>query len=192
MGTLINTRRAAVVLTLVFLLACVLAASPAFADVTTRTQGEAIPSSALSGTWMVYGGEVGLDGGQAIYSNTAGNTLTFPFTGTGIDWIGVIAPTCGNADVWVDGETPVTVDLHISTPAEYNKKLWARAGLSSGPHVLHIRVQGNGNVNVDALDVHTPSPPVVSTPASSPWSLALLAAFGLGGVGFLVAKKRAA
>jgi hypothetical protein len=141
---------------------------------------------------MVYGGEVGLSGGQGIYSNTAGDTLTFPFNGTGIDWIGVIAPTCGNADVWVDGGAPVTINLHVSTPAEYNKTLWSKTGLSNGAHTLHIRVQGNGNVNVDAVDVHTPDPPVVSTSASSPWSLAFLAAFGLAGVGVLVAKKRAA
>jgi hypothetical protein len=151
-------------------------AGTAYAAV-TQTEGESISPSAFTGPWMVYS-EPPLSKGSGIYSYTANSTLTFPFTGDGITWIAAIAPTCGQAQVWVDGQAPQTISLNIATPAEYLKTVWTWSG-SNGSHVLHINVVGNGNVNVDRLDVNAPAP-VVSTPASSPWTLALMAILGLG------------
>jgi hypothetical protein len=172
---------------LVLLLVGLVFSAAAVAGV-VRVEGESIPSGAFSGNWIVYGGEPGLSAGQGIYSNTANDTLTYAFTGTEIAWIGVYAPTCGQADVWVDGQTPVAVNLYISTPAEYGKTIWSKQGLSAGNHTLHIRVHGTGNINVDALDITTPDP-VVSTPASSPWSIALAVAFA-GAIGAVALRRK--
>jgi hypothetical protein len=178
-------------LALIILVVGMLAATAAYADVITYTEAESVFPTGFVGTWTVYGGEEGLSGGFGVYSRTADNTFSFPFKGTGIDWMGVIAPTCGQADVWVNGETPVPISLYVATQPEYGKTLWTRTGLPDGDHVLNIRVHGTGNINVDRLAVHTPDPVVVSTPASSPWSLALLALVGVvGAAGAVSVKKR--
>ena len=189
MRTLSNGRKLSLVLALGGLVAFLLVASAGFADVVTRIEGESIPSSAFSGTWMAYS-EPDLSNLNGIYSHTTNDTLTYPFSGTGVDWIAAIAPTCGPADVWVDNETAETITLYIATPAEYKKTVWSKIGLSDGPHTLHIRVAGTGNVNVDALDIHTPDPVVVSTPALSSWGVALLAGLGLVAVALSVSRRR--
>ena len=123
-----------------------------------------------------------------------GATATLTFTGTGVDWIVSKWYNRGYAAVSLDGGPEPFVDLYapgipgdVST-VSYQQPAWFVRNLANEEHTLRIRVTGTGSasavspylVTVDAFDVY--DYPVVSTPASSPWSVALI-----GMVGFAVA-----
>ncbi len=211
--------------------------------------------------WFYY--TLGADsGGSYTYNALSGASAAFPFTGTGVVWASVKAGNCGIAQVWVDSEAPVLVNLYNATTLR-QQVIWSRTGLSNGPHTLHIVNTGTSdppsgvrNIGIDYFDVLSPSdivasagsngsvspagtsavdygasatytiapapgyhvadvlvdgssvgavtsyqfinvtgahtisasfaadPPVVSTPASSPWSMALAV---LAAIGFVVA-----
>jgi hypothetical protein len=173
-----------------------LAAGPALADVKTRSEQNG-PGVTYTGVWNNWSDPL-LSGGSYTWMNSPGGA-TFTFSGTGVDWIGLKHSYTGFGEVSVDGGPWTQVNLYSASP-QYQQVLWSRTGLVNGPHTLAIRwtglhplgpqaVYGGGLpphnpaalLNVDAFDVYTPSP-VVSTPASSPWSLALLALAGLAGI----------
>jgi beta-galactosidase GanA len=93
------------------------------------------------------------------FSNTAGDSLTVPFTGTAIRWIGSQTGNHGFADVYLDGVKQATVDCSGS---QSQAVLFSRAGLTDGPHTLKIVVDGShasgstdNFVSIDAIDVPT-------------------------------------
>ena len=92
----------------------------------------------------------------------AGASLTLPFRGTGINWVGYRGPDAGIAQVQVDGGAPTEVDLYSPT-ATYQPVVFAATGLADVIHTLTIQVTGRKNaastaarVVVDAFDVMTP------------------------------------
>jgi hypothetical protein len=185
----------------VMLLGCLVLASAAFGAVTRYEDNDA--GIIYSAGWAPYS-NARYTAGRCEYSGTAGDTATFNFTGTGIGWFSVMAPDQGLAEAWVDSEAPQTVDRYSPTytlPLDPPKHLevWSRQGLSNGPHTLHIRVLGQKSpaapvgsnvwVTVDALDVTT-APPVVSTSASSTWSIAFSVLVGLALAGMLIKGRR--
>jgi beta-galactosidase GanA len=91
------------------------------------------------------------------FSNTAGDSLTVPFTGTAIRWIGSKTNNHGNADVYLDGVKQATVDCSGS---QSQAVLYQATGLTAGPHTLKIVVDGahasgstDNFVSVDAIDL---------------------------------------
>ena len=91
-----------------------------------------------------------------------GETVTLPFRGTGIKWIGYTGPDAGIAQVQIDGGAPVEVDLYSPT-AKYQALVWMVKGLADGNHTLTITTTGGRNpaasaarVVVDAVDVMVP------------------------------------
>ncbi len=98
------------------------------------------------------------------FSNAAGDTLTIPFTGTAIRWIGSKTNNHGYADVYLDGVKQTTVDC---SGGQSQAVLYQASGLSAGSHTLKIVVDGNhasgstdNFVSVDAIDL----PPDASSP----------------------------
>lgn len=92
----------------------------------------------------------------------AGETVTLPFRGTGIKWIGYTGPDAGIAQVQIDGGAPVEVDLYSPT-AKYQAMVWMVKGLADGNHTLTITTTGRrhaaasaARVVVDAVDVMVP------------------------------------
>jgi hypothetical protein len=178
-------------------------AAPAFAGVTRYEQTD--PSVAYTGTWT-NSSLPGHSGGSVLYSSQVNATATFSFTGTGVVWIAAKWYNRGIAAVSLDGGPEQMVDLYApgvsgdTSTVSFQQAVYSASGLSNGPHTLRIRVTGNHNaaattpylITVDAFDVTTPDPPppVVSTSASSPWSIAVLAVLGLAGAGAVYAVRR--
>ncbi len=93
---------------------------------------------------------------------TAGQTVTVPFRGTAIGWIGFRGPDAGIATAAVDGGAPTTIDLYAPT-ATYQPIVFTANGLADANHTLTITATGQKNaastgmrVVVDAFDVVTP------------------------------------
>jgi beta-galactosidase GanA len=105
------------------------------------------------------------------FSRTAGDSLTVPFSGTAIRWIGSKTNNHGLADVYIDGVKQATVDCSGS---QNQAVLFAASGLTDGTHTLKIVVNGTHSagstdnyVSIDAIDLSsgaqsgTPTYPVV-------------------------------
>jgi hypothetical protein len=93
---------------------------------------------------------------------TAGETLTLPFRGTAISWIGYRGPDAGIATVQMDGGAASEVDMYSPT-AKYQPVVFTASGLADASHTLTIQATGRKNaastaarVVVDAFDVTTP------------------------------------
>lgn len=105
-----------------------------------------------TGTWT-RAGFAPASSGFVKYSATAGDRVTFTFTGTEAAWIGSRATNRGQARVYVDGVYSQTVDLHsASTVAQAIafRAAWA----TSGTHTITIEVVGTAGhpkVDVDAF-----------------------------------------
>ncbi len=98
---------------------------------------------------------------SAHETSTAGETVSLPFRGTAIAWVGYRGPDAGIAQVQVDGGAPTEVDLYSPT-AIYQPVVFSMA-LGDGNHTLTITATGRRNpaatgtrVVVDAFDVTTP------------------------------------
>jgi beta-galactosidase GanA len=130
---------------------------------TTYTYDDADPALQYSGAWSHVGAEQSYTAGEyhqtESFSNTTGDSLSVPFTGTGIRWIASKAANHGLADVYLDGTKVATVDTY--GPSTVNQQVqWSASGLADGPHTLKIVVTGQRNpsssgffVPVDAIDV---------------------------------------
>ena len=104
------------------------------------------------------------------FSNPAGDSLTVPFTGTAIRWIGSKTNNHGYADVYLDGVKQATVDCSGS---QSQAVLYSKTGLTDGPHTLKIVVDGthasgstDNFVSIDAIDL--PPAPRPRTPRTRP------------------------
>ncbi|MET9908481.1 beta-galactosidase [Streptomyces sp. NPDC006476] len=93
------------------------------------------------------------------FSNKAGDSLTVPFDGTAIRWIGSKTDNHGYADVYLDGTKVATVD---DSGGENQAVIFQKTGLPAGSHTLKIVVAGSHSsastdnyVAIDAIDVPT-------------------------------------
>ncbi len=95
------------------------------------------------------------------FSKVAGDTLTVPFSGTAVRWIGPRTNNHGLADVYVDGVKQATVD---DSGGQNQAVIFQKTGLADGQHTLKIVVDGSHSsgstdnyVSIDAIDVPTSS-----------------------------------
>lgn len=173
--------------TCIVLLVGLLAAGPAYAA-TTRIE-DTDSGWVYTGTWATVsnashsGGTMHLNTGVT----TPPGTAQISFTGTDVNLVFYGFRTYGIAAVSIDGGPDVLVDMYRAN-GTYQNVVPIATGLANTSHTLTIRNSGTRNplasgfgFDVDAIDVTVPDPPVVSTPASSPWSIALglVAAVGL-------------
>jgi hypothetical protein len=120
-------------------------------------------SSAITytGSWGHASGESGPYAGTNSYSNTAGDTATLSFTGTGVTLHAVTAPNHGIAAVSVDGGAETQVDEY-ATARTGDVAVWTSPTLSSGTHTVKVRVTGTQRsaatgdyVTVDRFEITT-------------------------------------
>ncbi|MFB9834275.1 beta-galactosidase [Actinoallomurus acaciae] len=123
------------------------------------------PALKYSGSWS-HVADQSYTGGDykhtESFSNTAGDSVTVPFTGTAVRWIGSRTNNHGYADVYLDGVPQTTVD---DSGSANQAVLFAKSGLTDGPHTLKIVVDGRHGsgstddyVSVDAIDLSVPGP----------------------------------
>ncbi|MGN7800442.1 X2-like carbohydrate binding domain-containing protein [Leifsonia sp. 22587] len=77
-------------------------------------------------------------------TKTAGASVSYAFTGTGVDWIGATAPDQGVVDVYIDGKLVKRVDTHSDT-RRTQQTLFSATGLRAGPHTF-MAVKESGDV----------------------------------------------
>jgi alpha-amylase len=107
-------------------------------------------------------------GGTAAGSLTAGDRVTFTFTGTGVRWLGELGPDNGGiARVSLDGVFVQEVDTYAPSPdpahhTVFQAEHFKTTGLADTTHTLTIEVTGRqdpaaarATVVVDAFDVMT-------------------------------------
>ncbi|MGH8963366.1 MAG: beta-galactosidase, partial [Jatrophihabitantaceae bacterium] len=129
------------------------------------------PDAALqyTGTWSHVANQSYTGGdykNTESFSNVKGDSLSVPFTGTAVRWIGPKTNNHGYADVYLDGTKVATVDCSGS---QNQAVLYQTSGLADGPHTLKIVVDGthasgstDNFVSVDAIDV--PTGPTTTNP----------------------------
>jgi len=95
-------------------------------------------------------------------TTAAGASVTLPFRGTAIGWVGYTGPDGGIATVQIDGGAPTQVDTYSPT-AKYQPIVFSSGGLSDANHTLTITATGQKNaastssrIVVDAFDVINP------------------------------------
>jgi hypothetical protein len=95
-------------------------------------------------------------------TQTAGESMTLPFRGTAISWIGYRGPDAGIATVQVDGGAPSEVDMYSPT-VTFQPVVFTATALADTNHTLTIQATGRKNIAssaarvvVDAFDVTTP------------------------------------
>lgn len=110
---------------------------------------------AYSGSWEHASGEDWSQGDIAMtesFSNTAGDTASYTFTGTGIRVIGVKAGNCGIAEISLDGGKAERIDLQ-GTGKQYQVVVFERTGLAKSKHTVVVRVTGEKNEYASAAYV---------------------------------------
>jgi len=129
----------------------------------TYTYDDADAALQYAGTWTHVGPAAGYTNGEykqtESFSNTVGDSVSIPFTGTAIRWIASKAGNHGIADVYLDGVKVTTVDGYAASTTN-QQILYAASGLPAGSHTLKIVVTGLKNaasqgtfVSVDAIDL---------------------------------------
>src|SRR5262249_12512247 len=130
----------------------------------TYTYDDADTALQYSGNWSHVANQSYTGGdykNTESFSNQAGDSLTVPFNGTAIRWIGSQTNNHGLADVYIDGTKQATVD---ASGSQNHAVLFAKSGLTDGPHTLKIAVDGphssgstDNYVSIDTIDVPTGS-----------------------------------
>jgi hypothetical protein len=109
-----------------------------------------------TGTWGLVNHNDYL-GDQAHWTNHSGPTTKLTFTGSSVAWVGPVGPTRGKAQVYIDGDYVVTVDLKTST-FKARRILFATA-VPQGTHTIVVKALGTSGrptVAVDAFFVVRP------------------------------------
>ncbi|MGA3363097.1 MAG: carboxypeptidase regulatory-like domain-containing protein [Solirubrobacteraceae bacterium] len=75
---------------------------------------------------------------------TAGDTVSFTFTGTSVEWIAPVSSNGGYVNIYLDGSsTPVATNVTTySATTYYQQVVWSDAGLANATHTIKIVVQG--------------------------------------------------
>ena len=108
-------------------------------------------SSALdwTGTWgLVNHGDY--IGDQAHWTNSSGPTSKLTFSGSSVAWVGPVGPTRGKAQVFIDGDYVVTVDLKASS-FKARRILFATA-VPQGTHTIVVKALGTSGRPTVAID----------------------------------------
>ncbi|WP_235960016.1 DUF4073 domain-containing protein [Paenibacillus silvestris] len=123
-----------------------------------------------TGSWNNYsdGGDYS---GTEKYSNTAGDSAQFTFTGTTIQLISMKQRNMGNVDVYLDG---VLVQANIDCYAPSTIKqvvLYSKTGLVAGQHTMKVVVKGTKNAQavdtIGAIDAFEYTPAITAPNVSA-------------------------
>ncbi|NUS15358.1 MAG: hypothetical protein HOY69_28865 [Streptomyces sp.] len=106
-----------------------------------------------TGTWTnVPSGASGYFGDSRHATGTRGDSFSYTFSGTGIDYITATGPGSGQANVYVDGTLNQTADCYSAT-TEYQQVCARVRGLPAGTHTLRVENADGTAMGLDALNV---------------------------------------
>lgn len=90
-------------------------------------------------------------GGAEKWASQAGAKATFSFTGRSFEWVGVVGPTRGKAQILIDGHLVATIDLH-AVAAAGRRVLFVKDWGTSAKHKVVIKVLGTTHHSMVDLD----------------------------------------
>lgn len=112
-------------------------------------------------------------GGSLEVAGRSGSTVTISFRGTSLTWIATTGSTYGKALVTVDKKAAIWVDLY-SSQTRYQQPVYTTGLLADGSHTVSVAWTGqknsaarNYNLNLDAVDVVTPTAATTVAPTTS-------------------------
>jgi hypothetical protein len=74
-----------------------------------------------------------------MVTSQAGDSVSFAFTGRSITWTGRICPSCGVADVYLDGRYVTRIDSYVYRgPDVWQAALFQYSWASLGSHVIKL------------------------------------------------------
>jgi hypothetical protein len=101
----------------------------------------------------------GFYNGSNSWDNTANDYVTITFTGTRIEFYGVVGPPHGIGAFSIDGGSETMIDFYATTNAG-NTLIYISPVLTQGQHTLKVRVTGNqssnatwNGINPDRVDI---------------------------------------
>lgn len=117
-----------------------------------------------SGPWTHAGASLHYTHGDYMQteasSDRAGASVSFAFTGTGVEWVGPRGANSGIADVYLDGKQVATVDTYDPVTKLFQQNLYEAQLLPPGRHILTIKPAGTKNplsagtgIAIDAVKV---------------------------------------
>jgi len=93
-------------------------------------------------------------GGTAAVSATAGNEAQYTFTGRSFQWIGKLCPSCGVADVYIDGIKVGRADTYGARGTTALRSIiFRRSWTTSAAHTVRIAVLGSHNLTSSGSSV---------------------------------------
>ncbi len=120
-----------------------------------------------AGTWS-YSGNRNLGDYQndVHYTRTTGNSFSYTFSGTGIDYVTETNSDEGNVAIYIDGVQQTTVSCY-SASRQPQVTVYSANGLISGTHTVKAVMSSGSYLLLDALVVHQPTSTGVYTITAS-------------------------
>jgi len=132
------------------------ASAPTITRFQERDSSVSYTGSWTQGTVFTY-----WSGETAAYSGTAGDQVTFTFTGTAVRWISQYGFNNGIANILLDGVQVAQIDTFAPVQEQDQAPIFIATGLANTTHTLTIQVTGQKNpsafnpwIIIDAFDVY--------------------------------------
>ena len=132
------------------------ASAPTITRFQERDSSVSYTGSWTQGTVFTY-----WSGETAAYSGTAGDQVTFTFTGTAVRWISQYGFNNGIANILLDGVQVAQIDTFAPVQEQDQAPIFIATGLANTTHTLTIQVTGQKNpsafnpwILVDAFEVY--------------------------------------
>ncbi|MHA6765385.1 hypothetical protein [Streptacidiphilus sp. PAMC 29251] len=110
-------------------------------------------AATYTGAWSTSTGRAFGDLGNDIhYTGTNGDSVSYSFSGTGLEVLGELSPDQGNVDVYVDGTKTQTVSTAAPTKLA-QQTVVAVSGLAKGNHTVKLVKTSGSYLTVDGFTV---------------------------------------
>ncbi|MEY9844137.1 hypothetical protein ABH940_001204 [Streptacidiphilus sp. BW17] len=111
------------------------------------------PNAAYSGSWSTSTGRAYGDlGGDVHYTTTNGDSVSYTFTGTGLQVLSEVAPDEGGIDVYVDGVKTQSVNAEAATRLA-QQAIVSVTGLAKGSHTVKLVKTSGTYMLIDGFTV---------------------------------------
>lgn len=104
---------------------------------------------------MLYSGKwsfTAQDNEDKCYYTTDDGKITLTFTGTSIDWYGLVGEDLGQASIYLDGK-PESVLVDCYSPVRMRQKLFSKTQLTPGEHTLVIQALHQKNAKSSSTKI---------------------------------------
>ena len=90
---------------------------------------------------------------DAHVATANGDSFTFTFSGTDVEYLATRAADRGPVDIYIDDVLQTTVDLSVGAPLSSRQSVFAKSGLARGTHTLKAVKMGGTYMDADGFKV---------------------------------------